>query len=373
MLNFPGATISENESFSLASDEDMQVHATQQSSTTADKTHHDEDPSSFSVEEAAQVESTLPVSMLPANHVIQYSPQRTASKSDWTPNLQLYEEPMDIDDRDDVTNDNVNACHEPSAFSCPIFPRPNSLVTTAQVQLDHDQNLHFAGEEDVKGDINNPQESTTPTTKTPSPRPRNSKQNSSSEMEPGVAKRVPVPTPRKSVTLLDHPQEQQRSSSAMAVGVKKISFESLPPKKKLSTFSLHNTTTAEDDDEGSNLSSDLTPDNMPLQRRNSIHNVPYVDVNDPQTRQRMERYKEERRSMLRAKYKVEDYMTSENKYRRKSTETKESADVSVTTEELIPVTIEVSFLHDLKGHCFYNFIVGDLAEKFLAFKRRRTH
>jgi len=55
--------------------------------------------------------------------------------------------------------------------------------------------------------------------------------------------------------------------------------------------------------------------------------VPYVDVSDPQTRQRMERYKEERRSMLRAKYKVEDYMTSaseaSNKYRRKSTESKE--------------------------------------------------
>ena len=121
---------------------------------------------------------------------------------------------------------------------------------------------------------------------------------------------------------------------------KKISFESLPPKKKLSTFSLHNTTTAEDD-EGSNLTSDLMAEQMPLQRRNSIHNVPYVDVNDPQTRQRMERYKEERRSMLRAKYKVEDYMTSENKYRRRSTETKDSADVSVTTEELIPVTMEV--------------------------------
>ena len=47
----------------------------------------------------------------------------------------------------------------------------------------------------------------------------------------------------------------------------------------------------------------------PLQRRNSIHNVPFVDVNDPGTRERMERYKEERRSMLRAKYKVEDYVT----------------------------------------------------------------
>ena len=48
-------------------------------------------------------------------------------------------------------------------------------------------------------------------------------------------------------------------------------------------------------------------DQSPLQRRNSIHNVPYVDVNDPSTRARMERYKEERRSTLRAKYKIEDY------------------------------------------------------------------
>jgi hypothetical protein len=49
----------------------------------------------------------------------------------------------------------------------------------------------------------------------------------------------------------------------------------------------------------------------PLQRRNSIHNVPYVDVNDPETRSRMERYKEERRSLLRARYKAEDYLSSD--------------------------------------------------------------
>jgi len=78
---------------------------------------------------------------------------------------------------------------------------------------------------------------------------------------------------------------------------------------------------------------------VPLQRRNSIHNVPYVDVNDPNTRERMERYKEERRSLLRAKYKVEDYMTStseaNNKYRRKSTESNsndhESSSSTTTT------------------------------------------
>ena len=94
---------------------------------------------------------------------------------------------------------------------------------------------------------------------------------------------------------------------------KKISFS-----KKLSTFSLHNSSTSSED------AASMIPEDAPLQRRNSIHNVPYVDVNDPQTRERMERYKEERRSLLRAKYKVEDYMTSEttNKYRRKSTEAK---------------------------------------------------
>lgn len=70
--------------------------------------------------------------------------------------------------------------------------------------------------------------------------------------------------------------------------------------KKLSTFSLHSA--GESDTSNIGVSEEL-----PLQRRNSIHNVPYVDVNDPATRERMERYKEERRSMLRAKYRVEDY------------------------------------------------------------------
>merc|ERR1719336_3398043 len=106
---------------------------------------------------------------------------------------------------------------------------------------------------------------------------------------------------------------------------KKISFSAnkhMPVSKKHSTFSLHNTSAIEEDS-GSNSETE-----QPLQRRNSIHNVPYVDVSDPQTRERMERYKEERRSMLRAKYKVEDYMTStsevSNKYRRKSTESNKS-------------------------------------------------
>ena len=61
---------------------------------------------------------------------------------------------------------------------------------------------------------------------------------------------------------------------------------------KSSTLSLHTVAASPEEEE-----------EPPLQRRNSIHNVPFVDVNDPETRTRMERYKEERRSMLRAKYK----------------------------------------------------------------------
>jgi len=100
-------------------------------------------------------------------------------------------------------------------------------------------------------------------------------------------------------------------------------------KSKSSTLSLHSLAKEEEDD------------SPQLQRRNSIHNVPFVDVNDPETRTRMERYKEERRSMLRAKYKAEDYLS--NSYSRKkkvsttssqdSTETPPSPSPSVTREE----------------------------------------
>ena len=72
---------------------------------------------------------------------------------------------------------------------------------------------------------------------------------------------------------------------------------------RLSTMSLHTSSLEEE------KSAPMNEEDQPLQRRNSIHNVPFVDVNDPQTRERMERYKEERRSLLRAKYKVEDYVT----------------------------------------------------------------
>merc|ERR1712241_1611525 len=71
-------------------------------------------------------------------------------------------------------------------------------------------------------------------------------------------------------------------------------------RSKSRTLSLHAVAAAREQEEE-------PPD---LQRRNSIHNVPFVDVNDPDTRTRMERYKEERRSMLRAKYKAEDYLSS---------------------------------------------------------------
>ena len=72
--------------------------------------------------------------------------------------------------------------------------------------------------------------------------------------------------------------------------------------KKLSTISL---AASVEKDQQDRVKAEV--DQSLIQRRNSIHNVPYVDVNDPQTRARMERYKEERRNMLRAKYKVEDY------------------------------------------------------------------
>ena len=58
-----------------------------------------------------------------------------------------------------------------------------------------------------------------------------------------------------------------------------------------STASLHDTSAAEAAIEVA----EAAESDLPLQRRNSIHNVPYVDVNDPETRARMERYKEERR------------------------------------------------------------------------------
>mgnify|MGYP001420262989 CR=1 FL=1 len=225
--------------------------------------------------------------------------------------------------------------------------------------------------------------------KTPSPRPRSSvsaKQNSTNmdTTETSVtaasndsaasinelaasnkSSRVPVPTPRKSVTMMECEDQNSsntpvpvRSNSAMGnrqIIHKKISFSNtshMPVAKKLSTFSLHemhHNTISIEEDSGSDSETE-----QPLQRRNSIHNVPYVDVSDPQTRERMERYKEERRSMLRAKYKAEDYMTSPaseaigNKYRRKSTESQQSNKIEQTSETspTTPPSQDCS-----KGHC----------------------
>ena len=202
--------------------------------------------------------------------------------------------------------------------------------------------------------------------KTPSPRPRSSvaKQNSTNmdttetstaasndsaasindNAASNKSSRGPVPTPRKSVTMMECEDPSSntpvpvRSNSAMGNRQiqKKISFSNthMPVAKKLSTFSLHemhHNAISIEEDSGSDSEAE-----QPLQRRNSIHNVPYVDVSDPQTRERMERYKEERRSMLRAKYKAEDYMTSPasevgNKYRRKSTESQQSNKIEQTS------------------------------------------
>ena len=87
---------------------------------------------------------------------------------------------------------------------------------------------------------------------------------------------------------------------------KKLSFAK-PNYVKSSSVSLIATVRQEEEEAGDDdpHAAQGTPEL--LQRRNSIHAVPYVDVNDPDTRARMERYKEERRSLLRAKYKVEDY------------------------------------------------------------------
>ncbi len=101
-----------------------------------------------------------------------------------------------------------------------------------------------------------------------------------------------------------HHNSKKLSFASPAIMKKADNSKSQSKAKKLSTFSLHNTTSEADDE---------VDEIQPLQRRNSIHNVPYVDVNDPGTRERMERYKEERRSMLRAKYKVEDYISADRK------------------------------------------------------------
>ena len=489
-----GATVSENESFSLASVEDVDMPpeqaylppttssllptssrtTTPPSTTTTTTTNNNEllllptQPSSISTNTSEAIISEA-ASMLPANHVIQYSPRlasNNTSSVQWSQRPQQYDvdvvhavqqleestppntsddstgEPMEVDglalppqvqqQQTNIELTGTMSCHD-SNISCPLYPRETSLVTCAEVQLDHDQNLNIAEEDDLKGDINNPpihtvasstasmhdvvglnatqepvmvvaaaEDSPAPTSSTsttatscgtdvpppttvmttsPEPRPRtksfvtpNSNHLKSADMDNGP-KRTPVPTPRKSVTLMEieppaapaaalsnsvsgntNPNSNfretgsdeiiaiatvERSQSAQGgdsiSATRKISFggilnNSSNNSKKMSTFSLHATSELVSEEA-------MVPEDVPLQRRNSIHNVPYVDVNDPNTRERMERYKEERRSLLRAKYKVEDYMTStseaNNKYRRKSTESNsndhESSSSTTTT------------------------------------------
>merc|ERR1719410_1327595 len=92
--------------------------------------------------------------------------------------------------------------------------------------------------------------------------------------------------PESSLAGKNHPDNRSEGSAAKN-------------RSKSSTLSLHAVAASREKEE-----------EPALQRRNSIHNVPFVDVHDPDTRTRMERYKEERRSMLRAKYKAEDYLSS---------------------------------------------------------------
>ncbi len=318
----------------MASDEDMSSNGGNGPLTTLESSISNPQP--LKDKEAAP-EVLVDQALLPANHVIQYSPQRTASeakKASWTGQPQTYQdsdsEPMDL-----------------GSFSVPLVPQPQEILSKVEVQLEP---------KDMKEII-----------KTPSPKPRTRlkgdedkilDENKSMEFEvvlpvekkvatfemdktkeidilasieppPSLkSPRTPIPTPRKSVTLMEvgGQEPQERCKSVMETSAseplntkKKISFNI---SKKLSTFSLHT-------DNATEAVAEVIEENLPLQRRNSIHNVPYVDVNDPQTRERMERYKEERRSMLRAKYKVEDYMNTSNtdntaKYqsRRKSTENK---------------------------------------------------
>lgn len=107
-------------------------------------------------------------------------------------------------------------------------------------------------------------------------------------MKPSPAiRKSSLPNPKPKETALPFTQKSPTSE-------KKIDVKNDKKLKFISTVSLN----AEDVDE--------IP---PLTRRNSIHSIPFVDISDPDTRIRMERYKNERRSTLRAKYKEEDYLS----------------------------------------------------------------
>ena len=94
-----GATISENESFSLASYEDglpANFNTTQRSSIPSIEAapFNQEQPMTAAINQEpcaeADIEATNVTTMLPVNHVIQYSP-RTASAPDWPASFQLYQ------------------------------------------------------------------------------------------------------------------------------------------------------------------------------------------------------------------------------------------------------------------------------------------
>merc|ERR1719361_2305630 len=127
--------------------------------------------------------------------------------------------------------------------------------------------------------------------------PEVSRELMTSPMESGRRSTQGIPEEERNVKF-SHPdvrtagKKSDRSAAQAETGVTKN-------RSKSSTLSLHAVAAAREQEE-----------EPLLQRRNSIHNVPFVDVNDPDTRTRMERYKEERRSMLRAKYKAEDYLST---------------------------------------------------------------
>ena len=214
-------------------------------------------------EAEANSEAAIPSIMLPANHVIQYSPRLLASsnKSSWSPEMQTYEdqdkvEPMEIDNN--LNRDSSQPPRDDSGqellkqLSCPLYPRGECHVVKTELrldlQLDHDQNSNgnsagaeaavdvpdAAAVEDLKGDINNlSSEAEVQIAETPSPKPRSSfSQKSavaeSSQSPEAAANRKPVPTPRKSVTLMEVDQEppspHHRAASALSHHEKKISF-----------------------------------------------------------------------------------------------------------------------------------------------------
>ena len=93
----------------------------------------------------------------------------------------------------------------------------------------------------------------------------------------------PVPKVR---TLRSSPSPSLVEKRHQFSDVKSKSSVEFSKRTRLSTLSLH---TQSLDEEASKIEKDksLNEEDQPLQRRNSIHNVPFVDVNDPDTRERM--------------------------------------------------------------------------------------